>query len=145
MNLTLSTVSLWIRLLAILLGTALLFWLSVEDTTEAYAIFFAICVSTLLAVLPLIRTNNISSLPFHSFILAGILAGAAVSPMAIVLMVFKIGLHAHPVPDYTFQQIISVIHRIPIWMFGGFFISVGFGMLVKTKQTHPESLNASER
>jgi len=145
MSLTRSATSLRTHLLAIFGGTALFFWLPVEDATETYAILFSIFICTLLTALLLVRTKNLTSLPFHYFILSGILAGTAVAPMTLLLIAFKTGLHAHPVPDYTYQQIISVIRRMPIWMSGGFFISMGLGIWLRSHRTQPESCRAFER
>jgi hypothetical protein len=129
---------------AIILGTALLFWLPIEDETETLAILFAILICAWLAAAILPRTKFLSPHPLPFYILAGILVGAAVTPLTVSLLAFKIGLHAHPVPDYTNQQIISVIRRTPIWLIGGFFISVGFGTCHNNRQTQSESYHATE-
>ena len=50
-----SSGSFWIRFLAILLGTALLFWLPFEDTSETMAILFAYIITAWLVAALLIR------------------------------------------------------------------------------------------
>ena len=145
MSHTRSKFLLGMRLFAIFIGIILVFWLSVEDTTESIAILFSILICTWLEVMFLVRKKNSTMLPLYNFILAAVLAGAAVTPLSLSLMVFKTGLHAHPIPDFTIQQIISVIYRTPIWLTGGILINMGFGIWLKSQQTQPESCHAAER
>lgn len=140
-----SNNSLWIRFLAILLGTALLFWLPFEDTNETMAILFAYIISVWLIAALLLRNKHRSPFPIFYFIFAGILAGAIVTPLILSLMVFKTGLHAHPVPDYSYEQIISIIRRTPIWLTSGFFIGTGLGIIINSQQIRQETYRALER
>ena len=125
-----SSNSLWIRFLAILLGIALLLWLPFEETSETTAILFAYIITAWVVAALLLRYKNWSPFPIFRFIFAGILAGVIVTPFILSLMVFKTGLHAHPVPDYTYEQFISIIRRTPIWSMSGFFIGMGLAILM---------------
>ena len=129
-----TSVPLQMRYFAILLGIALLFWLPIEDSAEAWAILFAIAISTWLAIaLLLIKRISFRSILFdHVFV--GTFAGILVTPIALLLMAFKIGLHSHEVPDYTIQQVISAIWKTPIWIIGGFLIGAGSGIWVSSRE-----------
>ena len=144
MNINLSNISLRMRFIAIILGIALLFWLPFEDTTETTAILYAISISTWLAVTRLERVANVSQSSLRAIIMAGILAGTAITPLTLFLMAFKTGLHAHAAPDYSNTQIMAIIRRTPIWIISGFFISIGLGFWLNGRQTRPESQNAAE-
>lgn len=64
--------------------------------------------------------------------LIGLLCGLTVSPVAIGLMAFKTGLHGHDVPDFTPEQIQTVIWLAPIFGVSGLFIGLGAGLLRKS-------------
>jgi hypothetical protein len=64
------------------------------------------------------------------YLIAGLLAGLAVAPLASFLMVFKTGLHGHGFPDFTPEQIVAVLHRTPIFASSGFFLGLGSGLAV---------------
>ena len=127
-----------LRMLAILLGIALLFWFPLEDSSENPAILFAYFISTWLVSALLNRFKNQSLITIIIVIFAGILAGAIITPLILFLMVLKTGLHAHLVPDYTYEQFISIINRIPIWFFSGFLTGIGLGITMKSKYIQQE-------
>lgn len=144
MNISQSSIPLRMRISAIFFGMAFFLWLPLEDSNETIVIFFAFSIAVWLALALLRRKNTLTSLPIHYFILTGILAGAAVTPLTLLLMAFKTGLHAHTVSDYSYQQIISIIYRTPIWVVGGVFISMGLGIWVKNRPIQPESYHAAK-
>jgi hypothetical protein len=49
------------------------------------------------------------------FLLVGLAAGAAVGPLAALLMLIKVSIHAHPVPDFTPADLRAAIGRTPLW------------------------------
>jgi hypothetical protein len=120
------------RFLAILLGIALLFWIPFEDSSENPAILFAYFISTWFVITLLTRYKNPSLFTIINVVFAGILTGATITPLILLLMVLKIGLHAHPIPDYSYEQFISIIDRIPIWFISGFLTGMGVGIIIKS-------------
>lgn len=138
-----STISLRLRLITIGLTIALFIWFPVEDESETILILFAISFCTLFAVTLLKSSKNQLRTSLRTYILVGILAGAAVSPTALLFMALKTGLHAHPVPDYSKFQIMSVIKQTPIWIISGLLVSIGFGILEKTLAIYQEEYRAS--
>lgn len=121
-----------VRSFTILLGVALLFWVPFEDSSENPAILFAYVISTWLVGALFIRFKNPSLFSIINISFAGILTGATITPLIILLMVLKIGLHAHLVPDYSYEQFISIINRTPIWFISGFLTGMGFGLITKS-------------
>jgi hypothetical protein len=51
--------------------------------------------------------------------LAGLLAGAAIGPVAALLILIKTGLHVHPQPDFTAADLGAVLSAWPAWMGAG--------------------------
>ena len=58
---------------------------------------------------------------------------------SLFLIAFKTGLHAHPVPEFTYEQITSIIRRTPTWLISGFFIGIGIGIMINSQEIHQES------
>jgi hypothetical protein len=133
------------RLFTILTGVALLFWVPLEDSNENLAILFAYFISTWLVGALFIRFKNPSRFSIINISFAGILTGAIITPLIIFLMVLKIGLHAHLVPDYSYEQFISIINRTPIWFISGFLSGMGFGLIIKSIYVRQEPNCAFER
>ena len=136
--------SLSIRLSAIILGISILCWLTIEEKSEILTILLATIISAWLVAALLLRYKYRSTFPIIKFILAGILVGAIITPLILFLMVFKTGLHAHLIPDYSNEQIHSVINRTPIWVISGFFIGIGLEIIVNSLQIRQEYDRAIE-
>ena len=92
----------------------------------------------------LLRFKNPSFFTNIKLFFAGILTGAIITPLILFLMVFKTGLHAHPVPDYSYEQFISIINRTPIWFFSGFLTGMGLGIIIKYLRIRQEPNSAIE-
>lgn len=117
-----------IRWYAILLGMVFLFWIPIEDSSTDAALLFALAFATLGAVVFLTGTKKPFQAVLPNYILTGIVAGVAVTPLTLFLMAFKTGLHGHQSPDFNNQQILSIIYRTPIWLIGGLSIGLGSGL-----------------
>jgi hypothetical protein len=129
-----TSTPLWMRFLTISFAILLLLWLSVEDSTENIAVLFAALICTWITTAILLRIKSKTTISNYFYIMAGFLAGAGITPVALLLMIFKTGLHSHSIPDYTNGQILSVIQKTPIWLISGIFIGMGIGMWLKSEQ-----------
>jgi hypothetical protein len=122
------------RLLVILLGIILFVWLSFEGQNVTWIILFANAISMLGTAVILARysrlTQNKSWLVYP---LAGLLGGAATTPIALLLMAIKTGLHGHSGPDYTSAQILAVLISFPVWVGAGALIGLGAGLWLKNQ------------
>jgi hypothetical protein len=120
-----------VRFLAIFLGIAIILWIPFEDSSEIPAILFGFFISTGLMGALLTRFKHPSLFTTINIVIAGILTGASITPLILLLMVLKVGLHAHPLPDYSYEQFISIINRTPIWFISGLLAGIGFGIIIK--------------
>lgn len=134
-----STIPLRIRYFAILLGMVFFFWLPFEDTSEIIPLLLACLFSAWIAAVYLSKTQKRFRAILPNYILVGTLAGIAITPLTILLMALKTGLHGHSTPDFPPQQIISVVQRTPIWGIGGLLIGLGRGIWLTNRQPDPQS------
>jgi hypothetical protein len=123
------------RFLAIFLGMALLFWFPIEDTAVTWATLFAMSISGWLAIAFLIKKPLSLRSLLYNHILTGFLAGILITPIALLLIVFKTGFHAHEAPDYTIDQLISIVWKTPIWVVGGLVVGLGSGVWMTARET----------
>jgi hypothetical protein len=135
MSVNKKAIPLWMRYIAIIMGLLFLFWLPVEDTTTFFVLFFATTICCWFAASFLITKKEEFHHSLTPFLVTGFVAGLLVTPLSLFLMAFKTGLHGHEYPDFMSQQIQSVIQKTPIWIFGGFLISLGSGIWLKNRQT----------
>jgi hypothetical protein len=110
----------------ILLGVMILFWLPVEDQTFTAAILFSAAVC-FLGALVFIKKRQVTP---QKYAWLGLLIGASVGPVGFLLMVFKIGLHNHATPDFTFTQLLDLLKLMPAWGFAGFLLGLGLQLYV---------------
>ncbi len=110
-----------LRLGGILLGVVAMLWLSFEGRDERQAILLAALLSSLGAIATGLRFGG--RLRGYWYLLLGAAFGTLVPLLAVLLMVVKIGLHGHSVPDFTLAQISAVLRLIPVW--GGVGLLVG--------------------
>lgn len=122
-----------LRWLAFLLGLALMLWLPIEDTNEYGAVFFALAAAAWVVAYRLALSPGQAPPPAWMFTLAGLLAGLAITPLALFFMAFKSGLHGHGLPDYTPAQVTSVLQRTPVWTAAGLLIGLGAALLQKIR------------
>jgi hypothetical protein len=112
-----------LRALSLLLGALVLFWLPIEDTSIRAPLLLAAAASTLLALHTYyrLRSGRSRGAAGGTIVLAG-LAGLAVGPLAVLLMVFKSGLHGHGFPDFSPAELLQVLQDTPRWTLAGLLI-----------------------
>lgn len=110
-----------LRLVFGLLLVVILAWLPFEDTHLAWSLLLAAALNAVLAV------YWISQMSLAPLLMPGLgaLLGVAVPLMAIVLMLVKTGLHGHSAPDFTWQDLSSVLQSAPGWLLGGLLLGTG--------------------
>ena len=130
----------WFRLTALLLGFGVLIWLPVEDQSELGVLIASGAICTWIAARLLITTPQEDRQLILRHGLVGSGAGLILAPMAIILMAVKSGIHGHGTPDFSIDQIQSVLLRIAYFVLSGFLISLGVGIwrLVKRNEFEAE-------
>ena len=136
--------------MALILGACILLWLPFEDTHTTWALGFGVAIAAWCAafVMTKLWARLTAQHPqfrplalLARFSLVGLLAGLAVSPLALFLMVFKTGLHGHGFPDFTFDQLLSVLRRTPVFGLSGLLLSLGIGIaMLYTSNEHANRL-----
>jgi hypothetical protein len=123
-----------LRLLAILLGVILFVWFSFEDHNVTWVILFASALCMLGAAWLLAHSPwPAKGKGWLAYPLAGLLGGTATTPIALLLMAIKTGLHGHSVPDYTSAQLTAVLISFPVWIGAGAVIGFGTGLWLKNR------------
>jgi hypothetical protein len=116
------------RFVSFVLGASFLFWLPFEDARILIPIALALMASLLWAFwisFPR-RINTVQDIAWQTWI--GIMAGLAVTPLTVLLIFFKNGLHSHGVPDFTPAQILFILQGTPFWAAAGLLTGLGSGM-----------------
>ena len=127
---------LWQRLAALFLGILILFWLPIEDRSTIGVLIFSIlmCVFGALAVTsvrPGSRQGQAGQSAFprlrtsQTILLATwLMAGLAVTGVALLLITIKTGVHGHGAPDYTSEQMARILSLTPLWAVLGLVIGL---------------------
>jgi hypothetical protein len=127
--------SLALRLRFAWIGWALLafLWIQVEDQSPQGAVILAGLCMAVAAVQAGHRAAAAALRqrlgPVKSSFLVGVAAGLAVAPFALLLMTTKSGLHAHTAPEYTSDQMVWVLLRMPIWTAVGGLTGLAIGLI----------------
>lgn len=106
------------------LGAAVLVWLPFEENSDLVAILLAAGLCSWAAAY-LLREPLTS--PWHLIwrsALVGVVAGLLVAPIAFGLMSVKSGLHSHPQPDYSGEQIQALFSRTLYFAASGLLVGL---------------------
>jgi hypothetical protein len=120
-----------IRIIAIITSIVVLLWLPVEDDHEWTVLILAVAISGLIGIRFLLGTYVNKKRFLHIYAITGLFTGLVISPITIGLMAFKTGLHGHDVPDFTPDQIQTVLWLAPFFGGSGLFVGLGSGFLRK--------------
>ncbi|MBL6965564.1 MAG: hypothetical protein ISR60_03320, partial [Anaerolineales bacterium] len=116
---------LWLRNAAIGVGVVILFWLPIEDTQINTVTFLALLIAAFGAARATYKRRASKLHAGLRAVLIGLLAGASATPIALLLIALKTGIHSHGAPDFTLTQINSLIQRTPYFTIGGLLIALG--------------------
>lgn len=61
-------------------------------------------------------------------VLSGAIAGILVVPITIVLVLIKISLHQHDVPDFSVMDLQNLLPRTPFWILAGLLFGAAGGV-----------------
>ena len=123
-----------LRAVGIIIGFLCLIWLPFEDTSTFFTVGLAAGISAWLAV----RISLQSKAQLIRHILIGITAGVAVTPITLILMAIKGGLHDHDFADFLPLQVHQVLAEFPFWILGGLFFGLIIGVCRTSSETSSE-------
>jgi hypothetical protein len=131
-----STAPCSLRIALILVGVALLIWLTFENHSELLVLIFA-AICSVLFTLKLILWVGLDRFSVYAWVIGGGLSGLAVPLLAALFMFLKNGLHSHIAPDFTLAQVVSVLQRAPFFVIGGSLLGLGIGLLRDFRKDSP--------
>lgn len=113
-------------------------WLGYEDRGSGVVLGLAatLCVSVGITIAA--RGFGAESKITRSWLLylsfLGTILGAAVTPVAVILMSLKVSLHDHPIQDFTPSDVVSVIKLVPVWITVGTLMGIAGGLLAGVRK-----------
>lgn len=136
------------RLVVIFSAVAFLFWLPLEDvhslTVQGFAAWFCWLAAWRwgpTASIKIVRAEKMAR-PTMSWLIRtslalaeGVFFGLLVAPLAVLLMLLKSGLHGHPSPDFSLEQVQEVLWRVPLWCLVGALLKLGTSLLKMARET----------
>ena len=111
------------------------FWIAYEDQGLTALSFVATAIAFASGLTVLNRWVGSEKLPRRKWLLhtagVGLIAGAAVGPLTALLMLVKLGLHAHPDADFGPDQFVLALSRTLYWAGLGALIGLALGFTVR--------------
>ncbi len=118
-----------------LAGLLWFFWIAYEDRGLEALSFVAAAIAFAAGLTVLNRWVGSETLSRRTWLMrtagVGLAAGAAVGPLTALLMLVKLGLHAHPEADFGPDQFILALTRTIYWAGLGALIGLGLGFVVR--------------
>lgn len=117
----------WMRATGLLIGFLFLVWLPFEDVN----VLFTVVLASTIGIWLLLRFLLQKEFSLQGFAVSGAVAGLCVSPLAITMMAFKSGIHAHGFSDFVLPQINTVLAATPWFIVGGLLLGSAIFFLVR--------------
>lgn len=121
-----------------LAGILWFFWIAFEDQGLEAISFVAAAIAFAAGLTALNRRGADDKLSRRAWLMrtagVGLVAGAAVGPLTAMLMLIKLGLHAHPDPDFGPEQFLLALTRTIYWAGLGALIGLALGLTVRESQ-----------
>lgn len=115
-------------------GVLWFFWIAYEDQGLIALTIVAVAISFAGGLTVFSRWLGSEHVPRRRWMIrsitVGLVAGALVGPLTALLMLVKLGLHAHPEPDFGPDQFVQALSRSVYWVILGALIGAAFGFLV---------------
>ncbi len=119
-------------------GVSWFFWFTYEDRGLVAVMLVASAFAAGIGLTALARWLGDRVLSQSAWLvgasLAGLAGGASVGVVAVLLMLVKVSLHDHPVPDFTQADLGAVLGRTPVWAISGALVGGALGLLLRGDQ-----------
>ncbi len=120
-------------------GAAWFVWLGYEDVGLQVVLILSGWISLAYVVTLWNRWSESAQLGYGQYIIragvAGLVGGATVTPLADILMLVKISLHGHTVPDFTARDLGAVLGRTPAWALAGLAAGLALGLVQMVRRS----------
>ncbi len=118
-----------------LAGLLWFFWIAYEDQGLEALSFVAAAIAFAAGLTALNRWVGSEKLLRRTWLMrtagVGLAAGAAVGPLTALLMLIKLGLHAHPEADFGPDQFILALTRTIYWAGLGILVGLALGFAAR--------------
>jgi hypothetical protein len=129
-----SKLPLWLRWSGLGTGVLTLAWFPIEDTQTIYltvlSLLWSAWMAGWLATRPRVRGWLVGRWRFP---LLGAGPGLLTAPVALGLVLFKAGIHAHGFLDFSVYQLTGIFARTPIWVILGCVVGIVIYQLDQAK------------
>ncbi len=116
-----------------LAGILCFFWIAYEDQGLTAISIVAVAIALAGGITVFSRWMGNEPQPRRRWVVSstvtGLVAGAAIGPLTALLMLVKLGLHAHPVPDFDPGQFLQALSRTIYWAVLGAAIGAALGLV----------------
>jgi hypothetical protein len=130
--------SLITRYIAMATGILVLVWLSIENDSLFLLIIISALTTTLGMIVLLSRSSRLVLARWYTYLLVGAVTGFLIIPVALMLVLVRIGLHNHPQPDFTPEQVQALLRLTPASILAGFLTGLGIHLWKKYQlKRHP--------
>jgi hypothetical protein len=114
-------------------GLAWFVWLGYEDVGLDVVLLLSGWISLAYVITLWQRWSDSAQLDQGQYLvragIAGLVGGATVPPLADILMLVKVSLHSHAVPDFTARDLGAVLGRTPVWALAGLAAGLALGLV----------------
>lgn len=114
-------------------GLAWFVWLGYEDVGLDVVLLLSGWISLAYVITLWQRWSDSAQLDQGQYLvragIAGLVGGATVPPLADILMLVKVSLHGHAVPDFTARDLGAVLGRTPVWALAGLAAGLALGLV----------------
>lgn len=119
------------RLLWALVALAWFLWIGYEDRSLTIVMLVALLLAIRLFVSLRLRWTSRGGERFAQPLWNAVLgsaSGASVPVLAALLILVKVSLHNHPVPDFQIEDIQAVLGRTAVWALAGLLVGAAIGV-----------------
>jgi hypothetical protein len=113
------------KLIFFITGCLCLFWLPFEDTNLIWVTSLSLLISGLLVSFFVIKIKKASKLTWWVALLCGLIFGVTITLVTFLFIMVKTGIHGHPFPAFSLEQMKTTFYLTPVWILSGTLVMAG--------------------